>query len=230
MMVEFTVGEYRFSVERRPVSRAELVRRYDALAKGWQNLIARLGFNRAYRSLIAEIKTRGFLTEKAAAQQVLDIGVGAGDLSLALQEKIYGRLDLFGIDISPAMVGVAQTVLPNGRFQVAEATSLPFADHQFDLVICAHVLEHLPDPAEGLKEMVRVVKPGGTIVLVITCRGMWGWWIRHKWGTQLVGRRQLQEWIQQQGFQSADILPVGQKVGYWEASLALVGRIAGTDR
>lgn len=223
--MEMTVGAYRFSVERVPLSRAELVQRYDVIASRWQGLIHRLGFTDAYRGLFEIVQRRGYLAGVTASAQLLDVGVGTGALSVALQETLDTKLNVNGIDLSPGMIDVAQTALPNGRFQVAEATILPFASNQFDVVLCAHVLEHLPDPEKGLSEIARVAKPGRTIVLIMTCSGIWGRWIRHKWGTQLTDHRQLLRWIERHGFQAGEIIPLRQKGKGWQTSLALVAQM-----
>lgn len=222
--MEMTVGAYRFSVERVPLSRAELVQRYDVIASRWQGLIHRLGFAQAYQELFEVLQSRGYLAGVTASDQLLDVGVGTGALSVALQETLDMRLNTIGIDLSPAMIDVAQTALPNGRFQVAEATVLPFASNHFDIVLCAHVLEHLPDPEEGLKEIVRVAKRDGTIILIMTCRSLWGRWIRHKWGTTLTNHRQLLCWMERHGFQAGEIIPLGQKGKGWWTSLVLVAQ------
>ena len=52
------------------------------------------------------------------------------------------------------------------RYQRGDATSLPFRDGTFDLVTCQTVLIHLPDPEQGLREMLRVARPGGLVLAV----------------------------------------------------------------
>lgn len=61
------------------------------------------------------------------------------------------------------------------RYGVEDATKLSFADAQFDRLIAAHVLEHLPDPHRVLREWVRVVRPGGIISLLLPCDPGMAW-------------------------------------------------------
>ena len=58
------------------------------------------------------------------------------------------------------------------RLYLRDAKDLPFEDNTFDAVIGAHVLEYLDDPFAGPSEMVRVLKPGGPLVVVATRRGI----------------------------------------------------------
>jgi ubiquinone/menaquinone biosynthesis C-methylase UbiE len=51
---------------------------------------------------------------------------------------------------------------------------LPYPSNQFDLVMSAHTLEHLAAPETGLGEMLRVVKPGGLILVLVPNRSLWG--------------------------------------------------------
>ena len=53
-------------------------------------------------------------------------------------------------------------------FAVADLTRLPYANDCFDAVVCGWVLEHLPDPRDGLRELARVMKPGGKLLLMCT--------------------------------------------------------------
>src|SRR5262249_49708260 len=54
------------------------------------------------------------------------------------------------------------------RLQVADARELPFADRSFDMVMSAHMLEHLPAPSEGLREIARVLRPQGLLLIITT--------------------------------------------------------------
>ncbi len=85
------------------------------------------------------------------------------------------KLDLTLSDLSPGMVREAVErcqALPFGlvRGQEADATTLPFDDGSFDAVIAMHMLYHLQDPARGIAEMHRVLKPDG--FLAVTTNGM----------------------------------------------------------
>jgi len=99
--------------------------------------------------------------------QVLEIGVGTG-LSLPLYPR-WCRVT--GIDLSDKMLAKAREKIGNDRLAHArvfrmDASATDFADDTFDAVIAAYVMSTLPDPEATLREMIRVCKPGGTIVLL----------------------------------------------------------------
>lgn len=102
---------------------------------------------------------------------LLDVGTGTGRLPLALlrQRDFAGRT--IGLDISWNMLAEArQNLLPHaGRVRLVrhDATTLPFADRTFDGVTCLETLEFLPDQLSTIRELVRVLKPGGTLLLTI---------------------------------------------------------------
>lgn len=85
------------------------------------------------------------------SDRVLDVGCGIGFTS-----QLYPNFDITGIDISDGM-------LANNPFHwiKAPAESIPFPDNTFDFVICRSLLHHLEVPSDGLREMFRVLKPGG---------------------------------------------------------------------
>ena len=97
---------------------------------------------------------------------VLEVGCGAGDFALYLSSQARA---VTAVDFSPAAIGIAQEKgtarKANVDFQVADAQALPFTDAVFDVVFSCECLEHLPNPQQGLREMCRVLKPGGQLLL-----------------------------------------------------------------
>ena len=65
------------------------------------------------------------------------------------------------------MIAVAREVAPAITFENADATSVPFPDRSFDLVLCAHTLQFLPDKQAAIAEMARLMKPGGRVAISI---------------------------------------------------------------
>ena len=88
------------------------------------------------------------------SDKVLDVGCGNGFVS-----SLYPNFDITGIDISDGMLERNPYV-----WKKAPAEAIPFEDNHFDFVVCRSLLHHLDDPKIGLKEMVRVLKPGGQFV------------------------------------------------------------------
>jgi ubiquinone/menaquinone biosynthesis C-methylase UbiE len=107
--------------------------------------------------------------------RVLDIGCGPGWFWAATANGLPEGLDLTLADLSPGMVQEAVErcqALPFGSVQgrQADASAIPFEDGSFDAVIAMHMLYHLSDPAKGIAEMYRVLRPGG--FLAVTTNGI----------------------------------------------------------
>ena len=117
------------------------------------------------------------MLEPAPGSRVLDIGCGTGADVRALAERVGPSGHVVGVDNSARLIaeGVAQSAgrdLPV-EFQVADAHELPFADSSFDAVRSERVFMHLPDPERGLREMIRVTRPGGHLLIADPDHGMW---------------------------------------------------------
>lgn len=108
---------------------------------------------------------------------VLDVATGTGRLPVALLEEATFHGRVIGLDASASMLVVAAGKLRPYRFRAAltQQTSdrLPFAADRFDAVTCLEALEFFPDDATAVREMVRVLKPGG-VLLVTRRKGAWG--------------------------------------------------------
>lgn len=94
----------------------------------------------------------------------IDIGCGNGAFTQLLVDRC-APAEIQGIDPSPEQLAFARTRLTPGaaQFRQGDAMDLPFAAGSFDAAVMALVLVFVPDPARGLAEMVRVVRPGGTV-------------------------------------------------------------------
>lgn len=99
--------------------------------------------------------------------RVLEVGIGTG-----LNLPLYPRdIDLVGIDLSEGMLRKAQEKvhdlrMSNVTLKVMDASALDFGDGEFDTTIATYVISAVPDPVAVLREMRRVTKPGGTIVIL----------------------------------------------------------------
>jgi len=98
---------------------------------------------------------------------ILDVGCGPGILAAALA-PLAG--EVVGLDVTPKMVELARercrkAGLDNARFELGQAEALPFADGAFAAVVTRATLHHFPEPHKVLREMARVVRPGGRAVV-----------------------------------------------------------------
>ncbi|MBC8094400.1 MAG: class I SAM-dependent methyltransferase [Akkermansiaceae bacterium] len=111
----------------------------------------------------------------AAASSLADIGCGLGHWSRLLYPYLLQPARIVGVDREPRWVAEApqhfRRAFPNvapelSSFHLADATSLPLADNSFDVVTCQTVLMHLAQPLDALREMFRILRPGGLLVCV----------------------------------------------------------------
>lgn len=100
-------------------------------------------------------------------KRILDAGCGLG-----LYVRAFRRFsdEVYGVDIDPERIAQASRELPN--LQVAPAESLPFEDDSFDVVLSHEVLEHVTDDRAAAREAVRVLRPGGRLIVFVPNR----WW------------------------------------------------------
>ncbi|MBN9020800.1 MAG: class I SAM-dependent methyltransferase, partial [Rhizobiales bacterium] len=108
-------------------------------------------------------------------QRVLDVGCGPGWFWASVADALPPQLDLTLSDLSEGMVEEAVErcgPLPFGHLAgvPADAMALPFADGTFDAVVAMHMFYHLADPAKGMAEAYRVLRPGG--FLAVTTNGV----------------------------------------------------------
>jgi demethylmenaquinone methyltransferase / 2-methoxy-6-polyprenyl-1,4-benzoquinol methylase len=97
--------------------------------------------------------------------QALDVACGSGKLTAELRRQAGGGL-VVGMDFSGGMLLEAKRREPGPSYVRGDALSLPFPDRTFDAVTIAFGLRNLADPELGLREMARVLKPGGRAVVL----------------------------------------------------------------
>jgi ubiquinone/menaquinone biosynthesis C-methylase UbiE len=106
---------------------------------------------------------------------ILDVGCGTGEITARLA-GLYARASLVGVDLIAGHLDVARERCSafGGRvaFREADAFALPFPDAAFDLVVCRHMLQAVPNPDAAMAEMVRVLRPGGRLHLLVEDYGM----------------------------------------------------------
>lgn len=106
-------------------------------------------------------------SELKAGDDFLDVGCGTGVLTREAAGVVGANGRAVGLDLSESMLGVARKQAPTARFQQGNATALPFEDASFDVVCGAFMLMFVPEPAAAVKEMWRVLRPGGRLVLSV---------------------------------------------------------------
>jgi SAM-dependent methyltransferase len=97
-------------------------------------------------------------------ESVIDCGCGAGEYVRALAAL---GADAWGIEYSAEKIGEAQRLggLPEGRVAVGDIEAIEFADEHFDIALVNEVLEHVPRDDRGIREVHRILKPGGVAVI-----------------------------------------------------------------
>ncbi|CAN3983653.1 methyltransferase domain-containing protein [Kitasatospora purpeofusca] len=128
--------------------------------------------------------------------RVLDVGCGTGADVRAIAARVGPAGRVVGLDSSKEQIDRAVPAGPGDapvEFHHGDATALPFPDDGFDAARAERVIEHVPDPAAAVAEMLRVVRPGGQVLITDPDHGLWapdlddrgltrrimGWWGDH---------------------------------------------------
>jgi SAM-dependent methyltransferase len=110
--------------------------------------------------------TRAHLYRRAnllRAGRTLDVGSGTGTVTEELAARTRGEVT--GVDVDPAMVAYAQGRDHRAEYRLGDAHDLAFPDARFDVTVCHFLLMWCRDPAQAAQEMVRVTRPGGTVLV-----------------------------------------------------------------
>lgn len=213
------LGSWRLLLERKALSPAALSEAYSRAAPRWSRLISWLGFDAAYEALLRTQGLRG--------GRILEAGAGTGAFTSALA-RVTGRpFAVAGLDVSGAML---QRALASWRAvglaasgSLGDIRRLPYADESFDLVLAAHVLEHLPDPEHAASELVRVLRPGGTAVIIATRCSLFGRWLQWRWRVRCFAPEELVQILP--GTVTVNVLPLpGPLMCRWMSLACVVNK------
>jgi demethylmenaquinone methyltransferase/2-methoxy-6-polyprenyl-1,4-benzoquinol methylase len=129
----------------------DVAQRYDVT-----NTVLSMGQDRLWRkAVLAAVDPR-------VGEHVLDLAAGTG---ASTQSLAATGADVIACDFSLGMLRAGRAARPELNFVAGDATQLPFADHSFDAVTISFGLRNIVDPDAGLREMLRVCKPGGRLVV-----------------------------------------------------------------
>lgn len=160
-MLADTVQPQRFTDEAKAKQGQRISGMFDRIAPTYDLLNRLLSANTDVRWRAEAVRRLG-LTGK---ERVLDACTGTGDQAVALLEA--GAGEVVGTDFAPAMVERAiQKAGDRIRFEVADTTALPFEDHDFDIATVSFGVRNLEDLDGGLRELQRVLKPGGRLMVL----------------------------------------------------------------
>jgi ubiquinone/menaquinone biosynthesis C-methylase UbiE len=130
-----------------------------------------MGYSEEFRRMLewrsAESHATHLLPHLAPGQSLLDFGCGPGTITVGLARAVAPG-ELHGIDMEESQIELARAAAASGghdnaTFHVGDVTRLPFEDDTFDVAHCHTVLTHVPDTQATLKEVRRVLKPGGIV-------------------------------------------------------------------
>lgn len=135
---------------------------FNSVAERWDSLVPPDA-----AAKLAEIVAASGLSRRA---RVLDVGCGTGLLTPHLVDAVGETGVVIGIDFAEEMIrlAAAKEFGPNVRFQTADAAELPFPEADFDAVFCNNCFPHFPDKPGVLRELRRVLKTGGILVICHT--------------------------------------------------------------
>ena len=135
---------------------------------------SRRGFDQWAPSYESDRRSRRIATLQLEAFEALGLGpedrmldVGCGSGAAVRRAAQLGKRAV-GVDLSPRMIRLAEELaagVENVEFLVAESSDLPFDDASFTAVLCTTSFHHYPDPEASVREMARVLAPGGRLVI-----------------------------------------------------------------
>jgi len=162
---------------------------YDGVAGA---LTAVTGFITGHEALAGRLIRPGAFDVRGC-KSILDAACGNGRYSFFLLKHADPDARITAFDLSQNMLARARRRLNSDRVThaAADLTRLPYPDAAFDAIVCGWVLENLPDPRPGLRELARVLLPGGRLLLMCTEDTFTGAWCSRLWHCRTYNRGEL---------------------------------------
>ena len=137
------------------------IERFDQWASSYENSwLQRAFFDQTHQAALA--LAAGIIHQP---ESVLDVGCGTGRL-LRRAYRYWPEAQLIGVDPAHGMIEKAKLLTPNATFFTSMAESLPLQDDSVDLALSTTSFHHWQDQAAGIREIARVLRPGGYFILV----------------------------------------------------------------
>src|SRR5271154_4158044 len=213
------------STEQRSPRKREALELFSGLPRRYDELSAALSFwqdPRWRRALVSAASPQ-------AGQRVLDVATGTGMVAA----ELLARADctVVGIDQSPQMLAAAHAHFDSQPSRVelieGQAEALPFADESFDALTVTYLLRYVDDPQATMRELARVVRPGGRVASLEFGVPPWAparaaWRFYTAVGLPTLGRLASPEWVEVGHFLGPSIRgfyerhPLERILGYWE--------------
>jgi demethylmenaquinone methyltransferase/2-methoxy-6-polyprenyl-1,4-benzoquinol methylase len=135
---------------------------FDRIARVYDlmNSVMTAGLHQRWRERAAD------MAALAPGDRALDVATGTGDFALALSERVGPEGEIVGSDFSERMLELARQKAPSIRFETANALDLPYDDDAFDAATVGFGARNFSDLPQGLREMARVVRSGGRVVVL----------------------------------------------------------------
>lgn len=145
---------------------AEIRAMFGSIARGYDraNTVLSAGIHHRWRRAL--VRWSG----ASPGDRVLDCATGTGDLAIAFARAVTPGEEVVATDFSPEMMEAgpekARRRRVEVRFETADVTALPYADSSFDVASIAFGIRNVADPLAGLREMARVLRPGGRLMVL----------------------------------------------------------------
>ncbi len=167
------------------------VERFDRLSSTYEgHWLQKIFFDRVHRTALNAVDAQ------ARPAVLLDVGCGTGRLLRAAARR-WPEAQLIGVDPAPGMVAVARRLTPQATFESGSAEQLPLPGASVDLALSTLSFHHWQDQAAGVRDIARVLRPGGSFVLADP--SVPAWWGRFDHGARFHDRAGLRSVMEAAG-------------------------------